>query len=570
MQMPLRKRWQVGERISPEAAAALSDYSPVLQQFLYNREIADADLARQYLTASGSLHDPFLLMDMEAAAERLLWAVDRGEPIAVYGDYDVDGVTATALMVQVLRALGAEVSGYIPNRFDEGYGLNVDALDGLAQSGVKLVLTVDCGIRSPLEADYARRLGMDLIISDHHEPHKELPATRAVICPKREGDAYPDKNLAGVGLAYKIAEALYSKRTWGAAGFDPAELLDLVAVGTVADVVPLVGENRSLVRAGLERLRQGRRHGLRSLAGAANLAIQAANARDIGFVLGPRLNAAGRLESALDSFDLLMAEDFTTAGLLAQKLDDQNRQRQELTRQMQETAEKLMNAEEEDGHLLFAAHSEFNMGVVGLVASRLTETYYRPAVVGSVGGEFTRASCRSIPEFHITRALDQCSDLLERHGGHAMAAGFTVRTRRLPELIDRLRQIAMEELAERDLRPVLYADLEIPLRDLHPALLRDLDALEPTGLGNPGAFFVSRNLQVRNWRQVGSDGRHLRLTLSDGTITYDAIAFRQGYWAGQLPDRIDILYAFERNFYRDQVTLQLNVRDLKPASEPDE
>ncbi|NMC81152.1 MAG: single-stranded-DNA-specific exonuclease RecJ, partial [Chloroflexi bacterium] len=277
------------------------------------------------------------------------------------------------------------------------------------------------------------------------------------------------------------------------------------------------------------------------------------------------LNAAGRLESALDSFDLLMADDLATAGLLAQKLDDQNRQRQELTRQMQETAEKLMDPEKDD-RLIFAAHPEFNMGVVGLVAARLTETYYRPAVVGSQGEEFTRASCRSIPEFHITRALDQCSDLLVRHGGHAMAAGFTVRNEKLDELVERLQQIATEQLAERDLCPVLYADMEIPLRELRPILLKDLDALEPTGLGNPGALFVSRDLRVRYFRRVGSEGQHLRLTLDDGAITYDAIAFRQGHWGGQLPERVDILYAFERNFYRDQMTLQLNVRDLKPSN----
>ncbi len=563
MQVPLRKRWQIEEKIPAETASSLADYSPALQQLLYNRKISDADAAQSFLTAGGSLHDPYLLTDMDVAVDRLLWALDQAEPIAVYGDYDVDGVTATALMVQVLRALGAEVRGYIPNRFDEGYGLNMDALDSLAQAGIKLILTVDCGIRAPNEVAHARQMGMDMIVSDHHEPREQLPPAQAVICPKREGDTYPEKNLAGVGLAFKIAEALMACRQVD--GFDLTEMLDLVAVGTVADVVPLVGENRSLVRAGLARLRQGRRHGLRSLAGAANLAIQSTSARDIGFVLGPRLNAAGRLESALDSFDLLMADDLATAGLLAQKLDDQNRQRQELTRQMQETAEKLMDPEKDD-RLIFAAHPEFNMGVVGLVAARLTETYYRPAVVGSQGEEFTRASCRSIPEFHITRALDQCSDLLVRHGGHAMAAGFTVRNEKLDELVERLQQIATEQLAERDLCPVLYADMEIPLRELRPILLKDLDALEPTGLGNPGALFVSRDLRVRYSRRVGSEGQHLRLTLDDGAITYDAIAFRQGHWGGQLPERVDILYAFERNFYRDQMTLQLNVRDLKPSN----
>jgi single-stranded-DNA-specific exonuclease len=499
---------------------------------------------------------------MDAVVDRLLFAVDHNEKITVYGDYDVDGVTATALMVDVLNALGGQAEAYIPNRFEEGYGLNNDALDALAEQGVRVVLTVDCGIRSLPEAEHAEALGMDLIISDHHHPRGELPKAYAVVCPKQDGDEYPDKNLAGVGLAYKIAQALISKRP--VEGYTAEDWLDLVALGTVADIVPLVGENRMLVKAGLAQMRLGRRQGLLSLVKAAGLNLAGLNAVDISFGLAPRLNAAGRLESALASYELLTTRDLMRAGFLSQKLDDQNRERQKQTQEMQLKAESQIH-EAGFERLLFAFDPQFNPGVVGLVAAKLTESYYRPAIVGTTLEGYTRASCRSIQEFHITRALDECADLMEHHGGHAMAAGFTIRNDRLGELIERLNAIAQRELADLDLRPALRADMEIPLRDLHPEWLRELDQLQPTGAGNPEAQFVSRGLRVVRAKIVGSDGKHLKLAVTDGRITYDAIAFRQGHWWEKMPERIDILYQFEKNVYNGRESLQLNVRDIKPS-----
>ncbi|MCE1254651.1 MAG: single-stranded-DNA-specific exonuclease RecJ [Anaerolineae bacterium] len=556
------KIWEVAEKVPASIRQDLGDYPLILQQLLFNRGITSAAEAEVYLTASGSMYSPFRMLDMQPAVERIFKAVDNAEKIAIYGDYDVDGVTATALLVQILREYGAEARGYIPNRFDEGYGLNIEAIDFLAANGISLVITVDCGIRSPNEAEHARAIGLDLIISDHHEPKEVVPHAVAVICPKQAGDEYPEKNLAGVGLAYKIAEALHLTRPLR--DITPEAWLDLVAVGTVADIVPLIGENRALVKTGLRQLRTGKRQGLLSLTGAAGSTPQMLTARDIGFTLGPRLNAAGRLESALASFDLLMATDVETAGLLAQKLDDQNKQRQEMTRQMQETAEGLAGVKDDD-LIVFAASPDFNMGVVGLVAARLTETHYLPSVVGAFGEEFTRASCRSIPEFHITHALDECADLFERHGGHAMAAGFTVRNERLPELQERLKIIAQRELLGRELKPVLKADMEIALKDLKPEVLKLIDALEPTGHQNREALFVSRHLKVVRYRTVGSDQRHLRLTVSDGFVTYDAIAFRMGHFAGQMPEYVDLMYAYERNVFQGRESLQLNVRDLKAA-----
>ncbi|GAP14228.1 exonuclease RecJ [Longilinea arvoryzae] len=562
MQRQLEKRWFIPDPLPSEVEHELRDFQPYLRQILYNRNVHTADEAVQYLNCSAALGDPFLLKDMDISVTRLWQAIERVEPIAVYGDYDVDGVSATALMVQVLRALGGNAEAYIPNRFDEGYGLNNEALDTLAGRGIRVVLTVDCGIRSPREAEHARELGVDLIISDHHMPQNELPRALAVICQKREGDEYPDKNLAGVGLAYKIAQGLLQSHP--VEGVKAVDWLDLVALGTVADVVPLTGENRVMVRLGLQCMRLAQRQGLLSLAQAAGINLRRVNAGDIGYRLGPRLNAAGRLESALQAYQLLVTDDIQQAGMLAQKLDDQNKDRQRLTQEMQTRAEELLSSVD-DGKILIACDSSFNSGVVGLVAAKLTETYYRPAVVGQIGDEFTRASCRSIREFHITKALDECADLLVRHGGHAAAAGFTVRNEAMPELSRRLDEIARRELAEQDLRPMLRADVEIPLALMRPSYLEEIERLQPTGMQNPDAVFVSRNLQVVNARTVGSEAAHLRLTVKDGGVTYNAIAFRQGHWAGHLPPYIDLMYTYEMNSFNGRDSMQLNVIDLKPS-----
>lgn len=565
MPLPLTKRWIIADPISSSVNENLESFSPSLRQLLFNRGIQESDQAQQFLDCSYETGNPDDLVGISGAVDRLLQAIDQREMIAVYGDFDVDGVTATVLMVEVLEAYGAYVEAYIPNRFDEGYGVNNDAVDTLAARGVRLIITVDCGIRSVTEADHAADIGVDLIITDHHHPGSQLPRAEAVICPKQPGDTYPDKNLAGVGLAYKIAQALLKRRPVDSRS--AADWLDLVALGTVADIVPLSGENRLLVRAGLYQMRLGRRQGLLSLAQAAGLSVASLAAPDISFGLAPRLNAAGRLESALAAYHLLHATNISVTGLMAQKLDDQNRERQKLTQEMQAQAESSIDAEGLKP-IIISINPDFNPGVVGLVAAKLTETYYRPSVVGTQIEEFTRASCRSIPEFHITHALDECSDLLVRHGGHALAAGFTVRNDHLDELVSRLEEITRRELGEMDLRPALRADLEIPLVDLKPDLLKDLDRLQPTGASNPDAAFVTRNVKVARWKTVGSEKKHIKLTLTDGHIYFDGIAFRQGYWADCMPEKIDILYNFERNVYNGRESLQLNIRDIHPGNSP--
>jgi len=492
--------------------------------------------------------------------DRIARAIRRGEPIVVYGDYDVDGVTANALLTQTLQALGARVTPYIPNRFDEGYGLNADALTRLHAEGARLVITVDCGIRPAEPVIHGQALGLDIVVTDHHHP----PAV-AVVNPRREDDAYPDKNLAGVGVAYKLAQALMQRLAPERAA-EVRRHLDLVALGTVADVVPLRGENRHLVRAGLRLLRQPRRQGLFSLMGVAGVKPERLSAGHIGFILGPRLNAAGRLDSAMAALRLLLTEDVWEAGQLAQQLDVQNRRRQQLTEETVEAAARMAVPDpEEPPWVLFAAHPDFNPGVVGLAAARLVERFHRPALVAQIDGEWVRGSCRSIPEVHITQALDRCGHLLERYGGHAAAAGFTVHRSRMDDFVACLTAVVAEQLRGRDLRPVLRADAEATLAELSPELLRELRWFEPTGMGNPRPRFVVRGVRMKGLRAMGAQGQHFRFTADDGTATRPAVAFRLSHRLEALPSVVDLLVTLEWNHYNAASTLQLQVRDLRPA-----
>jgi len=325
--VPPRKRWKIKDHVPEAVRQDLDGYSPILQQLLYNRNVLTSRDAEVYINKAGPLYTPSQLTGMEKAVKRILEAIANSEPIAVYGDYDVDGVTATALLVQALQSLRAEVRGFIPNRFEEGYGLSKEPLQKLYDEGIRLIITVDCGIRSGREVAFCNELGMDIIITDHHEPRGEVPAALAVICPKQVGDLYPEKHLAGVGLAFKLTEALYHEVPSHTTR--ESDFLDLVAIGTVADIVPLTGENRTLVKAGLQRIKLQQRLGLRALAGVASINLSNITARDIGFGIGPRLNASGRMETAQMAYDLLMSSDYQQAGILAQQLDDLNRSRQD-------------------------------------------------------------------------------------------------------------------------------------------------------------------------------------------------------------------------------------------------
>jgi single-stranded-DNA-specific exonuclease len=566
MQSRIEKKWQVKPVIPGDIADEFKDFNPLTRQVLFNRGIITIDAAVSYLSAARpEITDPFLLKGMREAVARIQQAVSTNQKIAIYGDYDVDGVTATVLLVECIHSIGGAAREYIPNRFEEGYGVNCDALSELRRMGVDLVITVDCGARSPGEAAHAREIGLDLIITDHHQPGEVLPEAVALINPKQAGDNYPDKELAGVGLAYKLAEALSSIYP----GIRLDEYLDLVALGTVADMAILSGENRHLVRRGLDRIRGRYRQGIASLAGAAGLDLSGTTAQNIGFILGPRLNAAGRLESALDAYRLLISQEVNETGLLSQKLNQRNQERREIMQQMQEEAARLAYERRPDPWVLFAYSPDFNEGVVGLAASRLVDRYYRPAIIGSMKGDTTRFSCRSIPELHITHALDQLTDLFIRHGGHAAAAGLTIQTERISEFIDRMEQVVEREIGDLLLEPLLEMDMCLSLADIRPQEYFGLvEKLEPTGNGNPDVLLMSRHVKCCRAAQIGKDKNTLKLTVMQGGVTYDAVAFQQGYKLSDLGDFIDLAYTVNLDHYLgvDRPRVQLMVRDIKPSA----
>jgi single-stranded-DNA-specific exonuclease len=513
---------------------------------------------------------------MNQAVDRIRRAIRKGEPIAVYGDFDADGVTATALLAITLQALGARVHPYIPHRVEEGYGLNIPAIEELADAGARLLVTVDCGVRFPREIAHARRRGMDVIVTDHHLVGRRhclrLAGAVAVVNPHQEECPYPYKGLAGVGLAYKLAQALLRANRQvplpGSVPLEEEELLDLVALGTVADLAPLTGENRYLVSRGLEQMNQAPRVGVEALIRQSGLRPGQVDTWHIGFALGPRLNAAGRVAHAERAYRLLTTDSPQEAECLARELDELNQERQRLTKEMQERARAVVLEQEADRPLLFVAGPEFPAGVVGLVASRLVDEFYRPAVIVERREEISKGSARSIPEFHITRALDACADLLIRHGGHRVAAGFAVPTGHLEELKRRLLEIAAQELEGRELMPALQIDAEVALREVNGALWKALQTLRPFGEGNPEPLLLSRKVRVERQRLVG-DGTHLKLTLSDRGVWWDGIAFRQGEWAGRLPEWVDVVYHLRENEWNGEVRLQLEIRDLRPATTGD-
>ncbi len=564
------KRWVIAPLAPTDHLKRFPDIAPLVVQILYNRGITDPDEMAAFLQADRptSTADLFRMAGMNRTVDRIRRAIKANEPIAIYGDYDVDGVTATALLVQTLAAFGANVRPYIPRRADEGYGLNPEALQHLKDDGVRLVITVDCGVRSLSEVAFAKAIGVDLIVSDHHMPLEDLPDAYALINPKQPACPYPFKELAGVGLAFKIAQALLlvNARTDNLpVPITEDDLLDLVALGTVADLAPLLGENRLLVARGLRQLRRTKRPGLRELLNVSG--SKTIDTSTIGFALGPRLNAAGRLDHALNAYDLLMTPDTTTAERIARELDLRNRDRQTLTRDLFEKAREIVTAHTNGTALLFAADPSFNSGVVGLVASRLTEEFYRPSVVIEQGPHESRGSCRSIPEFHITQALDECRELFVRHGGHAAAAGFTIETAKLDLLSQRLSAIAERELGGQELLPTLAVDAVLHLHKLKSDLFHALKQLEPHGYANSTPVFASRGVSIVELRTVGAEGAHLKMKVGDGGTIFDAIGFKFGPMAERLTrgDKLDIAYTFEENEWNGERKYQLNIKDIKYA-----
>jgi single-stranded-DNA-specific exonuclease len=560
-----RRNWILPEPL--RAQPGLEAFSPVFRQILHGRSVTRQSQLDPWLqTDLDRAPDPFLLKDMAVACDLIAQSIAAGQRIAVYGDYDADGVTACVTLARGLRSVGADVITYIPNRFTEGYGLNLEALNDLHARGAQLVISCDCGTNS-VEVAAGRPRGMRLIVTDHHEVGTERPAVDALINPKQPDCAYPFDGLAACGVAYKLLVALERRAFPGR--LDPTASLDAVALGTVADVVPLHAENRAIVRAGLRRLSEAPSPGCAELLAVAGI-TPPVTAEHLAFQLGPRINAAGRMEDARLALELLIADSRESAAPLAQRLHEQNAQRQQLTAEIVREAKAQVAELDNEAAVIVMGAPHWPLGVLGLAASRLVEEFYRPTFIFNTEGDEWRGSARSIEGFHLVDCLQQCAPLLHRFGGHAMAAGLTVLNTRFGELKDCLEQYTALRLNGDAFSRPMTIEATAAFADLKPSLHQEIQLLAPFGVGNREPLLLSREVEVVRTETFGSDRRHLRLQLRDRTATAEAIAFDKATSAPHLPvgRRLDIVYAFQCERWDGLDRVRLHLRDLRAAVQP--
>jgi single-stranded-DNA-specific exonuclease len=527
-----KTRWIVRspERQEIETLANELKITPLLASMLVNRGLSTVESARYFLFGKEEFHDPFLFTGMDQAVERIKKAINAQEPILIFGDYDADGVSSTTVLMMTLRDLGANVQFYIPNRFSEGYGPNEHAFRHAAESGIKLMITVDTGISAVHEANVAKELGIDYIITDHHEPGPVLPEALAIIHPKLPGGTYPFRELAGVGVAFKLAHALYGQL--------PEHLLEIAVIGTIADLVSLTGENRLLVKRGLEKLKNTKNIGLRAIFKSAGVDPVSVNEETVGFTLAPRINAVGRLEDADLAVQLLLTDNQDEANALSEEMDSLNKMRQTIVNQIADEAveEIEMNFPIDQHKVLVIGREGWNPGVIGIVASKLVEKYYRPTIVFSFDREkgLAKGSARSIAGFDLFKNLSTCREILPHFGGHPMAAGMTLKIDDVQELRLRLNQLAAEQLSEEDFTPITVLDTEVNLSDIDLPTLDEINLLSPFGVDNPKPKVLIDEVGISNMRKIGSDQNHLKLTVAESGSSLDGV----GFGLGKLADHI--------------------------------
>src|SRR5438105_2990599 len=569
--IPLRWDCNTCDETAANALAAAIRIEPAVARLLCQRGIADPGLAERFLNPSiDHLHDPWLLADMRAAVDRILAAIARRERIAIHGDYDVDGITSTVILRRALELLGADVVHFIPERLKDGYGLQPAAIERLHADGVALVVSVDCGIRGAEAARRARELGIDLIITDHHEPDAELPAALAVINPKRHDCSYPDKDLAGVGVALKLVQSLCraaERESW-LPGF-----IKIAAIGTLADVVPLVGENRVIAKIGLDMLSRGpHKIGLRSLLDISGLTGKTIDSYHISFLLAPRVNAAGRMSTPDIATRLLLAADEAMADearRLAMQLDGENLRRQEEEAEILAAARKIVQTDPDIGarSVLVVAGEGWHRGVIGIVASKLVDTFHRPAIVLSVEDGVAHGSCRSIARFDMLGALERCAQLLSRFGGHKQAAGLTLDASRIKELRRAVNEVADETLGPDDLMPRLRIDGDLTFRGITGGVAAGIASLAPFGAGNPRPVFAARGVEIIDGPRKLKE-RHLKMALKQDGRIFRAVAWRAAERHDYLTENraaIDVAYSLEQNEFNGESRVELTLSDMRAA-----
>lgn len=535
----------------------------VIGKIIVNRHVVNDEDVRIFITPTrDDFHDPFLFKGMDIAVERIIKAINNKEKILIYGDYDVDGITSTTVLKKYLMDRGISVDTYIPNRLHEGYGLNKNAIDRIKERNIDLIITVDCGISAIEEVDYAVSLGMDVIVTDHHEVGEKLPNALAVIDAKRKDNTYPFRSLAGVGVVFKLIQALSIKLE-----IKPEEYLkylDLVCVGTISDIVPLEGENRTIAKLGLMLIKVTRNLGLRELIKSSG--YKEIDSNTISFGVAPRINACGRMGHEEESLKLFLAEDLESATKITKELNEYNTLRQSTEKAIYEEAVQEIDRNHlDEKNSIVLGRKCWHHGVIGIVSSKVTDKYYKPSILLSFEDDIAKGSGRSVPGFDLYEGLTKCEDFLEKYGGHSMAVGLTLKKENLDKFKERFEQIAKEKNIK-ELVPIIYIDDELKLKDINMDLVKSLSILEPFGEANKVPLFLIRNLKIDSIRAL-SEGRHLKLTLRDENFVINAIGFELGYLAEEyrIGDRIDVVGTLEINSFNGFSSIQINMKDIRKS-----
>lgn len=535
----------------------------VIGKIIVNRHVVNDEDVRIFITPTrDDFHNPFLFKGMDIAVDRIIKAINNKEKILIYGDYDVDGITSTTVLKKYLMDMGIPVDTYIPNRLHEGYGLNKNAIDTIKERNIDLIITVDCGISAIEEVDYAVSLGMDVIITDHHEVGEKLPNALAVIDAKRKDNTYPFRALAGVGVVFKLIQALSIKLE-----IKPEEYLkylDLVCVGTISDIVPLEGENRTIAKLGLMLIKVTRNLGLRELIKSSG--YKEIDSNTISFGVAPRINACGRMGHEEEALKLFLAEDLESATKITKELNEYNTLRQSTEKAIYEEAvQQIEKNHLDENNSIVLGGKGWHHGVIGIVSSKVTDKYYKPSILLSFEDDIAKGSGRSVQGFDLYEGLAKCEDLLEKYGGHSMAVGLTLKKENLEKFKERFEQIAKEKNIK-ELVPIIYIDDELKLKDINMELVKSLSILEPFGEANKVPLFLIRNLKIDSIRAL-SEGRHLKLTLRDENFVINAIGFELGYLAEEyrIGDRIDVVGTLEINSFNGFSSIQINMKDIRKS-----
>ena len=537
--------------------------SELLSAILVNRNITDKKDIDVFLNPTRKdFHNPYLMPDMEQAVDRILMAIDKKEKVIIYGDYDVDGITSITVIKKFLKERGLDVGYYIPNRLDEGYGLNKEAIEKIANEGYTLIITVDCGISGIEEIKYAYEKGMEVIVTDHHEPLEELPKCVAVIDCKRKDNKYPFKNLAGCGVVFKLTQAISQKLNLDEKEY--LKYLDIVCVGTISDIVPLVDENRVIAKLGLKLVEQTRNPGLKALLIASG--YKDVNSNTVSFGIAPRINACGRMGKEEEALKLFLTENIVEAGNITDKLNKYNRERQEIEKRIfEEALSKIEKQHLDQNNVIVVGSENWHHGVIGIVASKITELYFKPSILICFDGSEGKGSGRSIPGFDLHEALCESSEYLEKYGGHEMAVGLSLKKENFQKFADKFEEIAKKAHTE-EIESVINIDEEITLKDVNIETVESLKALEPFGEANKLPVFIYKNLKIDSIRAL-SEGKHLKLTLKDGNTIINGIGFNMGKYAEEfrISDKIDVLGVLEINSFNGRDTIQINMRDIRKS-----